>query len=127
MTTEPATKIKYRIGGMDCASCVSKIENAVSRLPGVEEVGVSLASASMTVRPGPDFAKSAVERQVKALGYAITADDDAAGSPGETGASHADLGEGPWWKTKKAILTATTGAALALTYIAHLIFPAVPQ
>ncbi|MFC6447682.1 heavy metal translocating P-type ATPase [Shinella zoogloeoides] len=127
MTTEPATKIKYRIGGMDCASCVSKIENAVSRLPGVEEVGVSLASASMTVRPGPDFAKGAVERQVKALGYAITADDDAAGSPGETGASHADLGEGPWWKTKKAILTATTGAALALTYIAHLIFPAVPQ
>lgn len=100
MTTEPAIKIKYRIGGMDCASCVSKIENAVGRLPGVEEVGVSLASASMTVRPGPDLARGAVERQVKALGYAITSEDDAAGAPGETGASHADLGEGPWWKTR---------------------------
>ncbi|RVQ50507.1 heavy metal translocating P-type ATPase [Sinorhizobium meliloti] len=119
-------KIKYRIGGMDCASCVSKIENAISRLPGIEEVGVSLASGTMTVRPGPDLAKGAVERQIKALGYSIAPGDaptDALAAKQE----HFDLRDGSWWKTRKAMLTAVTGAALVLTYIGHLVFPAVPQ
>jgi Cd2+/Zn2+-exporting ATPase len=139
MATEQTSKIKYRVGGMDCASCVAKIENAVSRLPGVEEVGVSLASGTLTVLPGPALANGAVERQVKALGYSIAPVDGApnALSPegahdhpvGEGGHSHDhfDLGDGPWWKTRKAVLTAVTGAALVLTYIAHLVFPAVPQ
>jgi Cd2+/Zn2+-exporting ATPase len=137
MAVEQAEKIKYRIGGMDCASCVSKIENAVGRLPGVEEVGVALASSTMTVRPGPDLAPGAVERQVKALGYSIVtaggraeilvAKDTSAGHDHDHAAEHFDLGEGPWWKTRKATLTAATGAALIATYIAHLIFPAVPQ
>jgi len=139
MTTQQPSKIKYRIGGMDCASCVSKIENAVGRLPGVEEVGISLASATMTVRPGPDLAKGAVERQVKALGYSIAPPEGAAQKASEGHAhshddhdhghshDHFDLGDGPWWKTRKAILTAVTGMALVLTYIAHLVFPAVPQ
>jgi Cd2+/Zn2+-exporting ATPase len=139
MAAERTTKIKYRIGGMDCASCVSKIENAVSRLPGVEEVGVSLASGTMTIFPGPDLAKGAVERQVKALGYSIAPGDGAVGSsPAKEMHDHGghadgdphqhfDLGDGPWWKTRKAILTGAAGLALALTYIAHLAFPAVPQ
>ena len=46
--TEAAEKLKYRIGGMDCAACVTKIENAVGRLPGVGEVGVSLGAGTMT-------------------------------------------------------------------------------
>jgi Cd2+/Zn2+-exporting ATPase len=137
MAVEQAEKIKYRIGGMDCASCVSKIENAVARLPGVEEVDVALASSTMTVRPGPELALGAVERQVKALGYSIVtaggraeilvAKDTSAGHDHDHAAEHFDLGEGPWWKTRKATLTAATGAALIATYIAHLIFPAVPQ
>lgn len=135
MAVEQAEKIKYRIGGMDCASCASKIENAVSRLPDVDEVGVSLASATMTVRPGPGLVNGAVERQVKALGYSIAPGDSGPGmftakevhSGDASAPEHFDLGDGPWWKTKKAVLTAATGAALIVTYIAHLIFPAVPQ
>ncbi|USJ28542.1 heavy metal translocating P-type ATPase [Ensifer adhaerens] len=130
MSTEQ--KIKYRVGGMDCASCASKIENAISRLPGVEEVGVSLASGTLTVRPGPDLAKGAVERQVKALGYSIAAGDGPSGestakAAGDDAHEHFELGDGPWWKTRKAVLTAATGAALVVTYLAHLAFPAVPQ
>ncbi len=137
---ERAVKIKYRVGGMDCGSCVAKIENAVSRLPGVEEVGVSLSSGTMTVHQGPDLASGTIERQVKALGFTIAlAETSVSGLPnggGQTFAAtdasapssqHFDLVDGPWWKTPKAILTATVGVALALTYIAHLIFPAVPQ
>ena len=150
MSENQALRVKYRIGGIDCASCVSKIETAVNRLPGVQEAGVSLASGTLTVLPGADFSKAAVEKQVKALGYSIApadgkpvakaaqdrhdhaghdhdhADHDHGGADASEH-SHFDLGDGPWWKTKKAILTAATGAALALTYLAHLALPSVPQ
>src|SRR5436309_2523078 len=71
MAASQAEKLKYRIGGMDCASCVQKIENAVRRLPGVDEVGVSLAAGTMTVQPNGTLTKGAIEQQVKALGYSI--------------------------------------------------------
>mgnify|MGYP001287920195 CR=1 FL=1 len=44
-----AEKVKYRIGGMDCAACATKIETAVARLPGVGTGGVSLAAGTMTM------------------------------------------------------------------------------
>jgi len=141
MSENHVTKLKYRIGGMDCASCVSKIETAVNRLPGVEEAGVSLASGTLTVLPGPNFTGGAVEQQVKALGYSIapaggkappsTAGHDHEGHDHEDGGGHAhshfEIGDGPWWKTKKAILTWVTGAALVVTYLAHLALPSVPS
>lgn len=180
MAASEAEKLKYRIGGMDCASCVQKIENAVRRLPGVDEVGVSLAAGTMTVQPNGTLTKGAIEQQVKALGYSIAPatarnrapvqpprhdhdhhdhhghdhsdghdhreghdhgghshdhdhdHDHAHAAPAaseEAGHSHDhfDLGDGPWWKSRKAVLAAITGAALVLTYLAHLALPSVPQ
>ena len=40
---------RFRVDGMDCASCAAKIDIAVRRLPGVEDVNVSVAAATMTV------------------------------------------------------------------------------
>ncbi|MBL0373864.1 cadmium-translocating P-type ATPase [Rhizobium sp. KVB221] len=133
MSASQIEKLKYRIGGMDCASCVTKIENAVSRLPGVDEVGVSLASGTLTVMPGTALPKGAVEQQVKALGYSIAPMGGPAHAAGDDGDhsghshDHFDLGSGPWWKSRKATLTLVTGLALVLTYLAHLALPAVPQ
>jgi Cd2+/Zn2+-exporting ATPase len=150
MASEQAEKLKFRIGGMDCASCVQKIENAVNRLPGVDEVGISLAAGTMTVQPNATLANGAIEQQVRALGYSITPANAARQvdvHPGHNhpqhahhdhghdrdreadghGHDHFDLGEGPWWRSRKAVLTAVTGLALALTYLAHLALPAVPQ
>jgi Cd2+/Zn2+-exporting ATPase len=141
MTTDTRPKIKYRIGGMDCASCVAKIENAVGRLAGVEDVGISLASGTMTVVAAPELTRGAVERQVKALGYSISTGEGAARDAsaahdhdhdhddGSDGHSHAhfNIGDGPWWKTRKAFLTAMTGGALVLTYLLHLVMPNLPQ
>jgi Cd2+/Zn2+-exporting ATPase len=140
MSGEQLEKLKYRIGGMDCASCVQKIENAVKRLPGVDTVGISLAAGTMTVEPNAGLAKGAIEQQVKALGYSIasaTGDARPGGTEhihdhhdydrGEHSHSHFDLGEGPWWKSRKAFLTLATGLALAATYVAHLALPAAPQ
>lgn len=70
--SEAQEKLKFRVGGMDCAACATKIVDAVGRLPGVGEVGVSLPNGTMTVTRAGDIAKGAIERQVKALGYRIS-------------------------------------------------------
>lgn len=70
--SEAQEKLKFRVGGMDCAACATKIEDAVGRLPGVGEVGVSLPNGTMTGTRAGDIAKGAIERQVKALGYRIS-------------------------------------------------------
>ncbi|MEX2547161.1 MAG: heavy metal translocating P-type ATPase [Chloroflexota bacterium] len=51
-TPELATE-RMKIGGMSCSFCVNTIKTAVGRLPGVEEVGVSLAHEEALVRYDP--------------------------------------------------------------------------
>lgn len=53
---------------MDCPSCAAKINTAVRRLSGIEDVSVSMAAGTMTVRhTGADLA--VLERKVARLGY----------------------------------------------------------
>ena len=135
--TETATEaetLRFRIGGMDCAACATKIETAVARLPGVGAVDVSLRAGTMTLRRDGEVATRSVERQVEALGYAIAAAGERpAGSaaPDHDGHAHAHAHaqaaaiDGPWWGTPKARLIFVSGAALAAAYAAGLLFPAV--
>jgi Cd2+/Zn2+-exporting ATPase len=124
-----AEKLRFRVGGMDCAACVTTIENAVGRLAGVGEVAVSLASGTMTVSPDGAIAAEAVERQVRALGYAIApvaGAAAAAGAPAPDAAHderHLDAIDGPWWRSRKAVLIFVCGAALAAAYVFGLAFP----
>ncbi len=41
---------RFRVEGMDCASCATKIDTAVRRVAGVEDVSVSVTTGMMTVR-----------------------------------------------------------------------------
>lgn len=68
-----AQRISWRVEGMDCASCVAKVEKAVSRLPGVSEVSVNLIAERLgaTLAPGSTSAE-AVEGQIAAVGYKAT-------------------------------------------------------
>lgn len=72
--------LKYRIESMDCASCASKIENALRRLPGVSDISVNYGQASMSLRVDEDqTSRTAIEERIRALGFAATADTAAAG------------------------------------------------
>ncbi|WAC28444.1 heavy metal translocating P-type ATPase [Ancylobacter sp. SL191] len=65
-----ALKTRYRIEGMDCASCATKIDTAVRRLPDVAEVSVSVTAGTLTVEhDGADLA--VLEKRVAGLGYGI--------------------------------------------------------
>ncbi|EEY08639.1 hypothetical protein BAGG_03276, partial [Brucella pinnipedialis M163/99/10] len=48
--SEPMNQISFRVDGMDCASCAAKIDTAVRRVKGVEDVSVSVTAGTMTVR-----------------------------------------------------------------------------
>ncbi|MBN8874245.1 MAG: cadmium-translocating P-type ATPase [Rhodospirillales bacterium] len=71
---------------MDCAACVAKVEKAVSRLPGVQDVQVNLMTETMTVQFGTGADSARIEKTVAALGYAVTAraNPDAAARTGGT-------------------------------------------
>ena len=68
-STSPAEPIRYRVTGMDCASCAAKIEKA-TRGVGVEDVKVSTATQIMTLRTQPGRLAE-VERAVTEIGYQL--------------------------------------------------------
>jgi Cd2+/Zn2+-exporting ATPase len=74
MTQAPGKK-RYRVEGMDCAGCATKIDTALRRLPGITDVSVSATTGTMTVGYDGDADLSAVETAVRTLGYGLTSRD----------------------------------------------------
>jgi Cd2+/Zn2+-exporting ATPase len=146
--TAPLTQTRFKIGGMDCASCAAKIDTAVRRLDGVVDVSVSVTGASMTVSHGGAMADDRVLLQVARLGYGIVKTD----AKTEGGASQTSLGRkihdhdsggkqagkqaaGPshlhrakleqaWWRSRRVALTLACAVALLVAYGAGHLFPA---
>lgn len=124
-----ADQTTMRVVGMDCASCAVKIENALRRVPGVNDVAVSVAAGRVTVKhDGADV--GAMADRITGLGYTVTPADEK-GIPsahGHGGASHDhdDAGlhghdhgptDGSWWRTAKGILTIASGTALGAAFL----------
>jgi Cd2+/Zn2+-exporting ATPase len=105
-TESPPTRL--HVSGMDCASCAAKVENAVRRLPGIEEIQVSVATETLTVRHGPGTDARAIAATVRSLGYGAEDPADAV--------SEAQRPEPVWWRAPKALLAFACGAALVLAF-----------
>ena len=68
--TAPATRVRYRVTGMDCADDAAEIERAARSSGGVEDVKVSVATQILTVGAGDqDPRLPGLEHAVVALGY----------------------------------------------------------
>ena len=63
---------RFRVEGMDCASCASKIDTAVRRMPGVSDVSVSVTAGTMRVQHSGTSDLEAIRRKVSGLGYTVT-------------------------------------------------------
>jgi Cd2+/Zn2+-exporting ATPase len=105
---------------MDCASCAAKVENAVRRLPGIEDISVSVATETLTVRHGPATDARAIAATVRSLGYG--ADDTSADA-----VSDAERPEPVWWQSPKALLAFACAAALVLAYAVGQAAPAMER
>jgi Cu+-exporting ATPase len=65
-------KVTIPIEGMSCASCVARVEKALSEVPGVVSASVNLAAKSGTVEYVPGIAdREALRAAVAGAGYAV--------------------------------------------------------
>lgn len=65
------TVANYRVAGMDCPSCVKKIEDGARQVSGVARAEVSLSGQSMAVTVESDAQLPAMERAITELGYRL--------------------------------------------------------
>ncbi|WP_322039565.1 heavy metal translocating P-type ATPase [Burkholderia diffusa] len=68
----PAVSIELDIDGMTCASCVSRVEKALAKVPGVTRASVNLATERATVDAAPDVSASQLAEAVRQAGYGAT-------------------------------------------------------
>ena len=65
----PETAVTLRIDGMTCSACVSRVERALARVPGVDEATVSLATEEARVVGAAALDLPALVAAVAAAGY----------------------------------------------------------
>ena len=79
---------QYHVTGMSCAACSSRVEKAVSRVPGVTSCSVSLLTNSMGVEGTASRAE--IIRAVEDAGYGASLKGAAKNVPGSGSPSWAD-------------------------------------
>ncbi len=82
----------FPVTGMTCASCVSRVENALSTVPGVISVAVNLASEKVTVEYLDTVSFSELRRAVRDAGYDLLPEITTIGSSAsDTGSETGNL------------------------------------
>ena len=72
MTEAPSQQLSVAVQGMTCANCVGRVERAVSKLDGVLEAGVNLATERATVTFDPSLVSPAlIKGAVREAGYEV--------------------------------------------------------
>ncbi|EKF42494.1 heavy metal-translocating P-type ATPase [Nitratireductor indicus C115] len=133
-----ACTLTWSVGGMDCASCATKIRGALERLPGVEDVRVSVMGETLALSLDErTTSREKVEGAVRRLGYDIVArqggtretvgelahDHEGHGHGGADHSGHAHShSHGPsdpdksWYQTGKGRLVIGTGLLLVAAW-----------
>ena len=87
-TTAPqATDWALPVEGMSCASCVARVEKALSAVPGVQEASVNPATEVATVRARKDVGMEVLRGAVEKAGYSVPTESIRLGVEGMTCAS----------------------------------------
>jgi P-type Cu+ transporter len=73
-TATPSVRLELPVGGMSCASCVARVEDAIRAVPGVSGVGVNLATGRASVELGSAEPRDVVAA-VAAAGYEPGSDE----------------------------------------------------
>ncbi|WP_011582166.1 MULTISPECIES: heavy metal translocating P-type ATPase [Chelativorans] len=125
---ETAGNSRFHVIGMDCAGCAQKVEAAVRRVPGVENISISVMSGSLTVQhAGGVHLEHQITRQVTRLGYRIeprAGNDDAVngdqnGRSGKLFDGKSAIAPAPherWWRRPALLLTLASGFAVLVAY-----------
>lgn len=106
-------KCQYMVTGMTCAACQAHVEKAVSKVPGVDSVTVSLLTNSMSVAGNAPTA--AVVKAVEQAGYGAKPMGEASGRQSKLEAEKEALADHETPKLKRRLL-------LSLIFLAVLMY-----
>ncbi len=117
--------MQFHIKGMDCASCVSKIETALARMSGVSGVSLNFAAEKLelTLAPGSSTQVSDVEKVIRGLGFGVVA----LAGPGTVsradGCNDAAEQDQRWWQTTRGRQVVGLGILMGAAYLMAILFP----
>ncbi|WP_247887396.1 heavy metal translocating P-type ATPase [Azospirillum sp. SYSU D00513] len=122
---EQAPALRYRIAGMDCPSCVGKVETALRRIPGVGNLALNYHSQTLRVElDEATTRRAALEDTVRALGYGVEPIGDLRVVPGaEGGPAMESAPEPSWWRTPKGRVTLLIALLVAGGYALSALLP----
>lgn len=139
---EPSQPLTYFVDGMDCASCVAKVERMVDTLPGTEGVKTSFTKQTLTLHLDEhQTSRATLEKNLKALGYTpslLRSSPPAVASTSEiddhTGHDHAEHDHAghthevapagtSWYRTGQGRLVVTSGILLLAAWLFGFIEP----
>ena len=110
-TTLPISELDIGIGGMTCASCVSRVEKALAKVPGVSAATVNLATETARIHFAPaEHMEAKLRRAVRDAGYEPVAANAAIDAPDAS----------PWAGFMPVALGLALSAPLALPMIGDL-------
>jgi Zn2+/Cd2+-exporting ATPase len=116
VTAPAATELRYRVSGMDCPSCASKVETALKRVVGTEWVRLNYQTQILALRLDEVITpREVVEARVRDLGFDIHPIGPMQvipSTPGMEGGGLRDA-EPAWWSgTKPRLLLVISGLLL---------------
>ena len=139
---EPSQPLTYFVDGMDCASCVAKVERMVDTLPGTEGVKTSFTKQTLTLHLDEhQTSRATLEKNLKALGYtpsllrssppAVASTSETDDHTGHDHAEHEHAGHThevapagtPWYRTGQGRLVVTSGILLLAAWLFGFIEP----
>jgi len=65
------SSITYTVAGMTCGCCATSVTEAVTKIGGVTDVDVDVATGAVTVRSDADVDDSDVRAAVEEAGYSV--------------------------------------------------------
>ncbi|HEX4853584.1 heavy metal translocating P-type ATPase [Arenimonas sp.] len=69
------TEIRFGVTGMTCASCVGRVEKALSQVPGVRAASVNLATETATVTTDGSTSAATLAAAVEKAGYGVAVEE----------------------------------------------------
>ena len=126
--TAPSTppNVSMRVEGMDCASCVGKIETALARMVGVSDARINFTAETLelTLASGVPTQLGDIEKTIKSLGFGVS--DVRRHDGSDTGAVSVpatSIQNRRWWQTKKGKHVIGLGVLMASAYAMTLLLP----
>ena len=110
--------VSMRVEGMDCASCVGKIETALARMDGVSDARINFTAETLelTLASGGPTQLGHIEKTIKSLGFGVSDVRRHDGSAPAAPAAASTARHQRWWQTKKGKHVLGLGGLMGSAY-----------